>query len=279
MNRRIKLAICQMQVGNNKNENLLHAGSMVHDAAGNGARLVVLPEIFSVPYQPDIMVANAEPCPGPTTAFLAELAQREQILLVGGSFPERGDDGKIYNTSCIFDEQGSLIGQYRKMHLFDINIPGQICFRESDSLAAGHDLQIIRHGDLVIAVIICYDIRFPELARLAALQGAQLLIVPAAFNPTTGPAHWELLMRSRAVDNQFFVAAASPARNPEASYQAWGHSLVIDPWGRILSAAGTGEQVIYAEIDISLLEKIRREMPLFEHRRTDVYSLTMHPQV
>jgi len=270
---KLKTAICQMRVTDDKIDNLNHARELIHTAARSGAGLVVLPEIFSVPYQTEIMAANAEIFPGPSTSFLSAVARQEGIILVGGSIPERGQDGKIYNTCYVFDDQGELIGKQQKLHLFDIDIPGQISFRESALLAAGNRLQIIKHKDLVFAVIICYDIRFPELARLAALEGAQVLVVPAAFNLTTGPAHWELLMRSRAVDNQLFVIAASPARNHAAKYQAWGHSLVADPWGTIISEAGIAEEIIYAELDFSLITKLRREMPLFLHRRTDIYDL------
>lgn len=269
----LKIAICQMRVADHKLDNLNHAGELIAEAAHHDAEMVVLPEIFNVPYQTEIMAANAECFPGPTTIFLSNLARQYQITLVGGSIPERGEDGNVYNSSYVFDEQGELIGKHRKMHLFDIDIPGQIRFQESSLLAAGDCLQLVTHRDLVFAVIICYDIRFPELSRLAALEGAQLLIVPAAFNMTTGPAHWELLMRSRAVDNQMFVVAASPARNNESKYQPWGHSLVVDPWGTIISEAGTAEEIIYAELDLSLIAKARREMPLYLHRRTDVYDL------
>ncbi len=273
MRENLKVALCQMRVESDKIDNLNHAREMVCKAAQRGARLIVLPEIFNGPYHTEMMAENAESFLGPTTALLAELAHNNKIILVGGSIPEKDTDGKIYNTSYIFDQEGELIGKHRKMHLFDIDIPDQISFKESQVLSAGNSLQIIRHKDLVFAVIICYDIRFPELARLAALEGAQLLIVPAAFNTTTGPAHWDLLMRSRAADNQLFVLACSPARNTEAGYQAWGHSMVVDPWGRVMSEGDIGEEIIEAELDFSIVDKVRRELPLLQHRRTDVYEL------
>jgi len=269
----MKIAICQMKVSDHKKNNLLKAGEMIRSASTQGAQMVVLPEIFNGPYQTDLMASYAEIYPGGTSTFLSATARQNKIVLVGGSIPEKDQDGKIYNCSYVFDEQGDLIGQHRKMHLFDIDIPGQIHFKESDVFTAGDQLQIIRHKNLVFAVVICYDIRFPELARMAALQGAKLLVVPAAFNTTTGPAHWELLMRTRAVDNQLFVIAASPARNPAASYQAWGHSLVVDPWGKIVSkaASGSGEDVVWADLDWDIVDKVRRELPLLKHRRTDIY--------
>ena len=273
MRENLKVALCQMRVESNKLDNLNRAREMVCKAAQRGARMIVLPEIFNGPYHLEKMAENAEISSGPTTSLLSELAHNNKIILVGGSIPEKDTDGKLYNTSYVFDQEGELIGKHRKMHLFDIDIPGQISFKESQVLSAGNSLQIIRHQDLVFAVLICYDIRFPELARLAALGGAQLLIVPAAFNTTTGPAHWDLLMRNRAVDNQLFVMACSPARNVESSYQTWGHSMVVDPWGKVMSAGDIGEEIIEAELDFSIVDKVRRELPLLQHRRTDIYEL------
>ncbi|MDD3364760.1 MAG: carbon-nitrogen hydrolase family protein [Syntrophomonas sp.] len=273
MREKLKLAICQMQVSACKKDNLDKAGDMVNKACCRGAQMVILPEMFNAPYQTDLLAEYAESFPGPTTDFLSDLARRNSIFLVGGSIPEKDAQGRIYNCSYTFDEQGHVIGKHRKIHLFDVDIPGQLYFKESDVFTAGDTLQLIQYHGLVWAVLICYDIRFPELARMAALEGAQMLVIPAAFNHTTGPAHWELLMRTRAVDNQLFVVAASPALNPEASYQAWGHSLVVDPWGTVISAAGSGEDTIYAELDWTMVDKVRRELPLLKHRRTDVYQL------
>jgi len=272
----VKVAICQMLIGSDKSANLLHAGQMVAEAARNGAQVVVLPEIFSMPYQTDIMRRQAESCPGPTTVYLADLARVNRVILVGGSIPEKDEEGRIFNTCFVFDEQGLTIGKHRKMHLFDIDIPGQMTFRESDAFSAGNSLEVVQHPTLNLAVVICYDIRFPELARWAALGGAQLLVVPAAFNMTTGPAHWEILFRARAVDNQLFVAAASPARNDKSSYQAWGHSMVVDPWGTVISQAGSDETILYADLDLDMIGRIRQQLPLLRHRRTDVYRFC-HP--
>lgn len=273
----LRLAICQMLIGSDRSANLAHAGQLVAEAAQNGARLVVLPEIFSMPYRTDLMVKLAEVCPGPTTVYLADLALSNRVILVGGSIPEKDEEGRIFNTSFIFDEQGLVIGKHRKMHLFDIDIPGQMTFHESDAFSAGNSLAVVQHPALNLAVIICYDIRFPELVRWAALGGAQLLVVPAAFNMTTGPAHWEILFRTRAVDNQLFVAAASPARNMGSSYQAWGHSMVVDPWGTVISQAGSDETIIYADLDLDMIGRIRQQLPLLKHRRTDIYGFCYPP--
>ncbi|MEQ8200855.1 MAG: carbon-nitrogen hydrolase family protein [Syntrophomonadaceae bacterium] len=273
MGRILNLAICQMQVTDSKTQNLIHAEAMIKQAALKGAQIVVLPEIFNLPYDTAIMAEQAESCPGETTALLAQSARRNHVTLVGGSIPELADNSKIFNTCFVFDQSGQQIGRYRKIHLFDIDIPGHVSFQESSVFTAGNRLEVIHHPDLSIGVVICYDIRFPELARLLALKGAQILVVPASFNLTTGPAHWELLMRTRAVDNQLYVVAASPARNPEAGYKSWGHSLVADPWGTVLVQAGSGEEILYCQLDLSVIGRVRGELPLLQHRRTDLYDV------
>ncbi|HWP96597.1 MAG TPA: carbon-nitrogen hydrolase family protein, partial [Syntrophomonadaceae bacterium] len=269
----LTLGIVQMKVGSNRDENLAQAVAMVRKAASQDADLVILPEIFNSPYDSRLFPRYAESYPGLTSNFLAGLAAETGVILVGGSIPEKDDQGNIYNTSLVFDKKGCLIGRHRKIHLFDIDIPGQITFRESDTMKAGEELTLVQNDRVCFGLLICYDIRFPELAHLAALQGARMLIIPAAFNCTTGPLHWELLMRSRAVDNQVYLAAASPARNPQASYQAWGHSMIIDPWGRILAEADEQEQLVMASLDLDLVEEARRQLPVLQQRRDDLYDL------
>ncbi len=269
----LKMAILQMQVEEDKSTNLGKAARMVKEAALQGARVVVLPEIFNAPYQAGRFREYAEPYGGPTTILLGELASLYGVMLVGGSIPELDNEGRIYNTSFIFGSRGELLGQYRKMHLFDIDIPGSITFRESDSLSSGKDLCVFQHDGLCFSVLICYDIRFPELSRLAALRGSQILVVPGAFNRTTGPLHWELLMRSRAVDNQVFVAAASPALNRNSSYLAWGHSMLVDPWGQVVGSAGDDEEILVVDLNLSALNEVRSQIPVLKQRRSDLYDL------
>ncbi|MGI5921419.1 MAG: carbon-nitrogen hydrolase family protein [Syntrophomonadaceae bacterium] len=269
---KISAAICQFKVGENKEKNLIKAGEMMRQAAELGAELVVLPEIFNGPYDSRLFPAFAERFPGKTTEYLMQFARQNRVFLVGGSIAEKGPDGKIYNTCYIFDQSGQLVGRHRKIHLFDIDIPDKIRFQESKTLSPGSSMTIVQHNNVSLGVMICYDVRFPELARAMALNGAHILVIPAAFNTVTGPAHWEITMRSRAVDNQVFVIAASPARNPEVSYQAWGHSMIVDPWGTILNEAAAGEEIVMAELDLSLVAKVREELPLLSHRRTDLYQ-------
>ena len=159
------------------------------------------------------------------------------------------------------------------MHLFDIEIPGEISFKESEIITAGNRVTVVETDLVNLGVAICYDMRFPELFRLMALKSADLMIVPGAFNMTTGPAHWETTVRARAIDNQVYVAAASPAMNTGLSYVAYGRSMIVDPWGKVLASAGADEEIIYATVDKSIINKVREELPLLKNRRTDIYEL------
>jgi omega-amidase len=254
---------------------LSRAAQMIQSSASHkDIDLVILPEVFNAPYQPDLFPDYAEYYPGPTTEFLAQIACEQGVGVIGGSIIERSPEGRLYNSCFAFDEHGNLLGRHRKIQLFDVDMPGRITFRESDFLSPGHNITLIEYHGIKIGILICYDIRFPELSRALALAGADLIIVPAAFNHASGPLFWELVLRSRAVDQQLFVAAVSPAPNPQASYQAWGHSLVVDPWGRIIAQAGQEEGILWAELDFSLNEQIRREIPFYKHWRRDLYELS-----
>jgi predicted amidohydrolase len=255
---------------------------MIEEAVSQGAELIIMPEMFNCPYENTSFPDFAESYPdGETVKFLAQTAKENKIYLVGGSVPESAETEsgrQIFNTSFFFDPQGQLIVRHRKVHLFDIDIEGGISFRESDTLGRGDQITVAGTKWCDIGLAICYDMRFPELMRAMVLKGAKMILIPAAFNTTTGPAHWEITLKTRAVDNQTFVIAASPARNLEAAYHAYGHSLIVDPWGEILAEAGTGEEIIYASIDLELADRIRRQLPLLRHRRTDLYRLEVNSQ-
>ncbi|KUG04672.1 nitrilase/cyanide hydratase and apolipoprotein n-acyltransferase [hydrocarbon metagenome] len=273
MNNKLSIALCQMMTGPSKTENLARADKMIEQACQRDVDLIILPEVFNSPYQADLFPAYAEPYPGPTTEFLSRTAREKGVAIVGGSIIEQSAQGKLYNSSFVFDEHGNLLGRHRKIHLFDVDMPGRITFKESDTLSPGNNITLFEFHGIRIGLLICYDIRFPEVSRALALAGADLLIVPAAFNHTSGPLFWELMMRSRAVDQQLYVAAAAPATNQDALYHAWGNSLIVDPWGRIIARADDREQIVFAELDFSVNEEIRREIPLYKHRRTDLYEL------
>lgn len=271
MNNDFKVGICQMKVFDDKAANLASAVRMIKEAVSEGCRMVVLPEMFNCPYAAQYFPLYAESVPGKTSGELGELAQAEDIYLVAGSIPEKDDHGHYYNTSTVFNPAGRMIAKHRKIHLFDIDIPGGITFFESETLSPGQEVTTFDTTFGPMGLAICYDLRFPELARMMALQGANVIIYPAAFNQVTGPLHWEALLRTRAIDNQVFVIAASPANHPQAVYAAYGHSMVVDPWGTVVSEAGSDETLLMAEINLELVNKVRREMPLLMHRRPELY--------
>ncbi|KAL4932078.1 carbon-nitrogen hydrolase family protein [Aspergillus undulatus] len=277
----LKLALVQLASGADKAANLAHARTKVLEAAKAGAGLIVLPECFNSPYGTQYFPKYAEtllPSPptneqSPSYHALSALAAEAKAYLVGGSIPElETESRKYYNTSLVFSPSGALIGTHRKTHLFDIDIPGKITFKESEVLSPGNQLTVIDLPDYgKIGLAICYDIRFPEPAMMAARKGAFALIYPGAFNTTTGPLHWQLLARARAVDNQIYTALCSPARDMGATYHAYGHSLVADPSAKILSEAEESENIIYADLDSETIESSRRGIPIYTQRRFDLY--------
>lgn len=266
----MEVAIIQMDISRDKRENLVKAENLIREAS-HKAKLMVLPEMFNCPYNAKTFHKYAETYPGETTERLSALAKELGVIIVGGSIPELGEEG-MYNTSYVFSESGKLIGKHRKTHLFDVDIKDGITFKESDTLKAGSAATVIDIGPFKLGLGICYDMRFPEFIRTMVNQGAQAVIIPAAFNTVTGPAHWHITARARAVDNQVYFLVASPARSTYLSYKAYGHSLVVDPWGHIDREAGEGEEIIYATIDLDKIKKIRSELPLLKHRKRDCYS-------
>ena len=268
----IRIGIIQALLRGSGEARRARVRALTEQAAGQGADLVTLPEIWNGPYQQDLFPAFAEPRFGPAWQLLSELAAEYGIWLSGGSIAEY-EDGKVYNTAYVFDRRGREVARHRKMHLFDIQISGGQHFLESATLSPGNEPTVFETEFCRMGLCICYDARFPELFRLMVDGGAKLVLVPAAFNLTTGPAHWELLFRQRAVDNQLFCVATSPARDMEASYHAWGHSIVTDPWGRIVTQMEEGEELRVVELNLDLAEQIRAELPLLAHRRADVYRL------
>ena len=284
---KVRLAVLQVLVGDDKAANLRGAEAAVRDAAAGGAQLVCLPECFNSPYGPSYFPEYAEEVPAsgaaasaaehPSTHMLCSVARELGIFLVGGSIPERdAATGKLYNSCLVVGPDGAILCKHRKVHLFDIDVPGGITFRESDTLSGGDRLSLFDTPWGRVGVGICYDIRFPSLAACMRKHGAHLLVYPGAFNMTTGPVHWELLARARAVDNQAFVATPSPARNPDASYTAWGHSSVVSPWGRVLASVDTPEQgaaTVMVDVDLAEVLPMRQAIPVFEQERSDLYEL------
>lgn len=281
LSRPVKLALVQLGTSANKAQNLSSARTRVLEASRNGAGIIVLPECFNSPYGTQYFPKYAEtllPSPpseeqSPSFHALSKLAVEAKAYLVGGSIPEYDTTSqKYFNTSMTFDPQGQLMATHKKMHLFNIDIPGKIRFQESEVLSPGNKVTLVDLPDYGrIAIAICYDIRFPELAMIAARHGAFLCLYPGAFNLTTGKLHWELQARARAMDNQVYVGVCSPARDMQATYNAWGHSMVVDPNAEILSEAEHHEAIIYAELNNERLEEVRKGIPLNTQRRFDVY--------
>ncbi|OMO67000.1 Carbon-nitrogen hydrolase [Corchorus capsularis] len=274
---KFKIGLCQLSVTPDKERNIEHARKAIEEAAQKGAQLVLLPEIWNSPYSNDSFPVYAEDIDAggdasPSTAMLSEVSSRLKITIVGGSIPECCGD-KLYNTCCVFGSDGKLKAKHRKIHLFDIDIPGKITFFESKTLTAGETPTVVDTDVGRIGIGICYDIRFQELAMIYAARGAHLLCYPGAFNMTTGPLHWELLQRARATDNQLYVATCSPARDAGAGYVAWGHSTLVGPFGEVLATTEHDEAIIVAEIDYSVLEQRRASLPLAKQRRGDLYQL------
>ncbi|XP_059284015.1 omega-amidase, chloroplastic-like isoform X2 [Lycium ferocissimum] len=230
---KFKIALCQLSVTTYKERNIAHAQQSIEDAADKGAQLILLPEIWNGPYSNDSFPVYAEDIDAggdasPSTRMLSEVSRSRKVTIIGGSIPERSDD-KLYNSCCVFGTDGKLLAKHRKIHLFDIDIPGKMTFKESRTLTAGARPTIVDTEVGRIGIGICYDIRFQELAAIYAARGAHLLCYPGAFNMTTGPLHWELLQRARAADCQLYVATCSPARDSGSSYVAWGHSTLVGP--------------------------------------------------
>lgn len=270
---KVKIALCQMNVIDDKEENLRKASLMIAQGIKENVDFVVLPEMFNCPYSNDKFIEYAEVEKDSETLLkISNLACKNNVYILAGSIPEKEDD-KLYNTSYLFDKDGNIISKHRKMHLFDIDVKGKITFKESDVLTAGDNFTIANTEFGKIGIGICYDIRFPELARIMAQKGALILFYPGAFNMTTGPAHWELLFKSRALDNQVYCVGVAPALNEDASYHSFGHSIITSPWGEIIAEASEKETLIISEIDLDEIKKIREELPLLKNKREDLYEI------
>ena len=269
----VKIALIQMKVVEDKQANLQAALQAIAGCARQGAQIVSLPEMFCCPYQTRNFPIYAEKQGGPVWSGLAAAARDNQVYLVGGSMPEMDEAGRVYNACFIFDPQGRQIGRHRKMHMFDIDVPGGQKFKESDTLTPGNEVTVVDTAFGRVGVCVCYDLRFPELARLMALRGARIFVVPGAFNMTTGPAHWEILFRARAVDNQVYTLGCAPARDPQAGYVSYGNSLAVSPWGEVIARLGAEAGVLWVDLDLERVEQVRGQLPLLKQRRTDLYEL------
>jgi deaminated glutathione amidase len=255
-----------------KAANLETAERLVALAAATGADIVVLPEKWNAIGNADVLHAAAEPIVGgETVEAMAEWSRRHGATLVGGSITERrGGRPKLSNTSLVFDPEGQIVATYRKIHLFDVEVGG-VVYRESEAEEPGNEPVVVQVEGWSLGLSVCYDIRFPELYRILALEGAELVTVPAHFTTPTGKDHWHVLLRARAIENQLYVAAAAQVGETLPGKPAYGRSLVADPWGTVLAQAPDEETVITAELDRPRLESIRAKLPSLANRQADAY--------
>ena len=255
-----------------KAANLETAERLVAQAASTGADIVVLPEKWNAIGDAAVYHATAEPLDGgESVAAMAEWARRHGITLVGGSIAERREGReKLSNTSVVFDSGGQIVAVYRKIHLFDVEVGG-VVYRESEAEEPGEEPVVAEVEDWKIGLTVCYDVRFPELYRILALGGAQLVTVPAHFTTPTGKDHWHVLLRARAIENQLYVAAAAQIGETLPGKPAYGRSLIADPWGVVVAQAPDEETVIAAELDRAHLEQIRAKLPSLANRQSAAY--------
>ena len=263
----LRVAAIQMR----SNGNLASCRRLTELAAAEGAQLVVLPECFSFLGRAEgdkLRIAEGLDQAGPTMCALRELATKHAVWMIGGGMPEvvTGDAKRTYNTAVVVDPRGELVARYRKIHLFDVEIPDKVILRESDATARGDELLVVDIAGAPVGVSICYDMRFPELYRqLVKEMGAEVLLVPAAFTVHTGAAHWHLLLRARAIEDQAWVVAPAQWGRHNDKRESFGHSLVVDPWGTIVGEQADGDGVVIATLDGATVADRRRQMPCLQH--------------
>jgi predicted amidohydrolase len=266
----MKVAAIQMTSGPDVTANLEQAEALLEDAAARGAQLAALPENFAFMGLKDAdKRAVAEPDgSGPVQEFLAASARRLHLWIVGGTVPLRGGaDGRVAAASLVYDGDGERVARYDKMHLFDVDIPGRAeSYRESAHVTAGAEVAVVDTPVGRLGLSVCYDVRFPELYRRLSAAGAQLLSVPSAFTSPTGRAHWEILMRARAIENLCYVVAPAQSGFHPSGRETYGDSMIVDYWGRVLQRVPRGRGCALAEVDLARQLTVRASFPALEHR-------------
>ena len=264
----MRVAVCQLNARDDRAANLAAARDLLGRAAAAGADLAVLPEYVDYLGR-SAGLPKPEPVDGEFGTFFATAARELGIWVHAGSFHEAGpDDERTYNTSLVFDRTGELAVTYRKIHLYDVEIPGRVSYQESRSVAPGDETVVTDIDGVRTGLSICYDLRFPELYRRLAVDGdAKVIVVPAAFMMHTGRDHWEVLLRARAIENLCYVFAPAQWGRHSESRQTYGHAMVIDPWGLVIARASEGEGVALGQVDLELQARVRRNLPCLEHRR------------
>lgn len=261
-------AAIQMTSGSDKAANLEKAEHLIRLAAARGAKLVALPEVFNWRGKRAEEPAAAESLAGATLTLMAGLARELEIHLLPGSITEHvPGESRRYNTSVLIGPEGERLGVYRKIHLFDVDLPGRVTVKESDVKMAGGEVVTAATKIGTVGMSVCYDLRFPELYRRLAFAGARILTIPSAFTFPTGEAHWDVLIRARAIENQCYVIAPAQFGANVHGFSDYGNSMIVDPWGRVLARASDQEGVVIAPIDMEYLERVRRELPSLAHAR------------
>jgi predicted amidohydrolase len=271
---KLNVAAVQLSSGSDTSRNVDEAVRLVNVAADRGAQYVQLPEYFNFLGPFTGFKKAAESIPGPTTNRMADLATSRSLTLHLGSLLEVSpNEGRFYNTSVVIGPSGDIVATYRKIHLFDVNLPGAIVHRESDVIAAGQEIVVARFAQFRLGLSICFDVRFPELYRNLALAGADVIAIPAAFNAVTGRAHWDLLVRARAIENHAFVVAAAQVGTTAEGISTYGHSLIIDPWGEVMAeATSDAAEVVMATLDLDEVSRRRAQISVMDFRRPDLYD-------
>jgi predicted amidohydrolase len=276
----LHVAAIQMNSRDDKKANIQTALELIDRAAAGGARLVALPEIWTYLGAPAGNREHAEEIPGPVSDLLADRARRHGIYLHGGSYhqTEKGNP-RVLNTALVFNPDGDIIARYSKIHMFDVVLDGVATYEESATVAPGNEIVTFDLDGFRVGLAICYDLRFPELFRILALRGADLIVLPAAFTMTTGKDHWEILIRARAIENGVYMMA--PGQVGQDGYGKWcyGRSMIVDPWGTVVSMAPDAETVIQATVDRTQLDRIRRQVPSLANRMPDRYVWPEQPAV
>jgi predicted amidohydrolase len=262
------LGAVQMNSTADRARNLATALRLVREAADLGARLVGLPENFAFMGRDEERIAGAETLEGPTVGALREVARERRILIVAGSIAERVPvHGKTANTSVLIGDDGAILAAYRKVHLFDVDIPDGARYKESETVVPGEEPVVATTSLGRVGLTICYDLRFPELYRRLSSLGAEVVFIPAAFTLFTGKDHWEVLVRARAIENLSYVVAPAQVGRHSANRMTFGNAMVVDPWGTVLARCPEGEGVCVAPFQRERLERVRRELPALSHRR------------
>jgi len=271
--RKFNIAVIQLDTQNDKKKNLETAAEFIKEAVSKNAKIISFPEVMNLVGKNIGEGGQAEPIPGYTTDFLCSEAKKYGVYIHGGSITELiPNEKKFYNTTAMINDKGEIIAKYRKLHTFDVTLPDGTVNMESEKVLPGKDVVTVNTEYGKLGFSICYDIRFPELFRLLAIKGAQIIFTPANFTMPTGKDHWDTILRTRAIENTCYIVAAGQI-GKKTNFTAFGNSMIIDPWGTIIAKAKDEPSVAVAEIDLDYLDRVREKIPSLKNRRSDVYEV------